>query len=229
MRHPHTLEQALDLLRASGKAENRAGMARFGIATDKALGVSMPDIRAAGKAIVPDHDLAEALWATGVHEARILAGLVDRPQWVTPAQMDRWAGEFDSWDVCDQVCGNLFDRTPHARDKIVQWSGDRRAFVKRAGFATLAWRAVHDKKAEDSEFLPCLDLIRREAGDERNFVKKAVNWALRQIGKRSAGLHAPSLALARELAESADRTARWIGRDAAKELDSDRVRAKLGL
>ncbi|MCB1462650.1 MAG: DNA alkylation repair protein [Nitratireductor sp.] len=228
-RAPHTVEQALELLRTHGSERNRAGMARYGINVDKAFGVSMPAIRAAGKAITHDHDLAQALWDTGIHEARILAALVDKPQWVTREQMDRWAGDFNSWDLCDQVTGGLFDKTPHAHEKAVEWATDEREFVKRAAFAMMAWRAVHDKRAMDDALTTYLPLIRQASTDSRNFVKKAVNWALRQMGKRSPALHAPCLELARELAQSDDRTARWIGRDAVKELESDAVKARLGI
>ncbi|GIL00123.1 MAG: hypothetical protein BroJett030_00220 [Alphaproteobacteria bacterium] len=228
-RAAYTCEQALAELRARGSPENREGMARFGIATDRALGVSVRDIRAVGRAISHDHKLALQLWATGIHEARILASLVDRPQWVTRQQMDDWAGDFDSWDLCDQVCGNLFDRTPFAHERIIAWAADGREFVKRAAFAMMAWRAVHDKGAIDDALTVYLPLIRREATDPRNFVKKAVNWALRQMGKASATLYAPCLALARDLADSGDRTQRWIGKDAVKELESEAVRGRLGV
>lgn len=228
-RTPHTVGQALDLLRPHGSERNRAGMARYGINVDKAFGVSMPNIRAAGKGIRHDHDLAQALWDTGIHEARILASLVDKPQWVTREQMDRWAGDFNSWDLCDQVTGGLFDKTPYAHEKAVQWAGDEREFVKRAAFAMMAWRAVHDKSAIDDALTTYLPLIRQASTDPRNFVKKAVNWALRQMGKRSSTLYGPCLELARELAESGDRTARWIGKDAVKELESDAVRKRLGI
>jgi len=228
-RGPMTVEAALAALRARGKPENRRGMARFGINVDRAFGVPMPEIRACAAGIVRDHALAEALWQTGFHEARILASLVDRPQWVTQEQMDRWTADFDSWDLCDQVCGNLWDRTPQAFTKIRQWASDEREFVRRAAFATLAWKAVHDKAAPDDLFAALLPVIREHATDKRNFVRKAVNWALRQIGKRSAALHGPCLAVAVELADSEDRTARWIGIDAVRELDSAKVRSKLGL
>jgi 3-methyladenine DNA glycosylase AlkD len=228
-RAPMTVEAALLALRTRGKPKNRDGMARFGINVERAFGVPMPDIRACAAGIVRDHALAEALWQTGFHEARILACLVDRPQWVRPDQMDRWTADIDSWDLCDQVCGNLWDRTPFAVDRIRQWAGDEREFVRRAAFATLAWKAVHDKAAPDKLFLELLPLIGDHSKDGRNFVRKAVNWALRQIGKRSAGLHGPCLSLALDLADSEDRTARWIGVDAVRELDSAKVKSKLGL
>jgi 3-methyladenine DNA glycosylase AlkD len=228
-RKPASTIEAVAALRRQGSEANRQGMKRFGINVGRAFGVSMVDIKAVAKEIANDHELAEALWQTGFHEARLLAGLVDRPRWVSEAQMDRWTGEFDSWDLCDQICGNLWDRTPYAAAKIRQWAADQREFVRRAGFVTLAWMAVHDKKAEDDTFLAYLPMIRDGATDSRNFVKKAVNWSLRQIGKRSAELHGPCLDLARELAASDDRTARWIGKDAERELESPKLMDKLGL
>jgi len=227
-RAARTCDDLVAELRALGSDHNRAGMARFGIETANAFGVSVTNIRAIGRTVRQDHQLAAELWATGYHEARILASLVDRPQWVTAGQMDRWVADFNSWDLCDQVCGNLFDRTPFTHAKIVEWAEDEREFVRRAAFATIAWRAVHDKKAPDAELAAYLPLIELRSTDPRNFVKKAVNWALRQLGKRSAVLHAPCLELSRILAESGDRTARWIGRDAVKELEKPEIRARLG-
>jgi 3-methyladenine DNA glycosylase AlkD len=224
-----SVSDAVAALRSKGSEANRQGMKRFGINVDRAFGVSVVEIKKVAREIAHDHALAEALWQTGLHEARILAGFVDRPQWVSEAQMDRWTGEFDSWDLCDQICGNLWDRTPHAGAKIRQWAADEREFVRRAAFATLAWMAVHDKKADDESFLSYLPLIRAGATDSRNFVRKAVNWALRQIGKRSPELHGPCLDLARELSESEDRTARWTGKDAQRELESPKLQEKLGL
>jgi 3-methyladenine DNA glycosylase AlkD len=228
-RRPTSAVDAIAALRRKGSEANRQGMKRFGINVERAFGVSVVDIKSVAREIAHDHDLAEALWQTGIHEARILAGLVDRPQWVSEAQMDRWTGEFDSWDLCDQICGNLWDRTPLAGRKIRLWAADEREFVRRAGFATLAWMAVHDKKANDDSLLAYLPIIRDGSTDPRNFVRKAVNWALRQIGKRSPSLHGPCLDLARELAESPDRTARWIGKDAVRELESPKLADKLGL
>jgi 3-methyladenine DNA glycosylase AlkD len=202
-------------------------MARFGINVERAFGVSMADLRALSRDIERSHDLARELWQSGWHEARLLAALVDRPQWVGENQMERWTADFDSWDLCDQVCGNLWCRSPLAPEKIRQWVEDEREFVRRAGFVTLAWMAVHDKKAPHASFLQYLPLIRDGSHDPRNFVKKAVNWALRQTGKRSRSLHGPCLELARELAASPDRTARWIGSGAVKELEGEKVRARL--
>jgi 3-methyladenine DNA glycosylase AlkD len=185
MRRPNerlvrTAEELLEMLRKRGNPANRAGMQRFGIETSRALGVSMPDIRSLAAVTIKDHDLALSLWRTGWHEARILASLVDQPHWVTPQQMDEWVHDLDSWDLCDQVCGNLFDRCPHAQDKILEWARDDAEFVRRAAFSTIAWRAVHDKQAQEWEFLPYLDLIEDASADERNFVKKAVTWTPRK-------------------------------------------------
>jgi len=205
-------------LRSLGSERNRAGQSRFGISTTRAYGVSIANLRPIARRLKRDHHLAAALWESGVHEARILAAFVDEPEKVMPDQMDAWVAEFDSWDLCDQVCGSLFDRTPFAEAKIMQWAKDEREFVRRAAFALLAMYAVHAKKVPEERFLKFLPLIERHASDPRNFVKKAVNWALRQIGKRSPALHAPALALAEKLAASSEGNARWIGKDAAKEL-----------
>jgi 3-methyladenine DNA glycosylase AlkD len=204
-------------LKALGSETNRAGQARFGINTARAFGVSMAALRPLARRLRRDHALAAALWKSGVHEARILAALIDQPAKVTPAQMDRWAAAFDSWDLCDQTCSKLFVRTPFVEEKIAIWAKDEREFVRRAGFALLAAHTVHSK-LPDKELLKFLPLIERHATDPRNFVRKAVNWALRQIGKHSLTLHGPALTLAEKLAASSDKTARWIGKDAAKEL-----------
>ena len=211
-------ERILAELKSLGSEENRAGQKRFGINTARAYGVSITNLRPLAKRLTRDHQLAAALWATGVHEARILAAFIDEPAKVTTAQMDKWVAEFDSWDLCDQVCMSLFDKTPHVETKIKKWAKDEREFVRRAAFALLAGYAVHGKRTPDATFVAMLPLIERHATDPRNFVKKAVNWALRQVGKRSIALHADALALAEKLAASSDRTARWIGKDAVREL-----------
>jgi 3-methyladenine DNA glycosylase AlkD len=222
-----TADEIVAGLRAQANSANAAGMARFGINPAQTLGVSMPALRSMAKTIGRDHNLAQALWETGLHEARILAALVDEPSQVTKAQMERWAKDFDSWDVCDQVCGSLFDRTPYADEKAKAWSASKREFVKRAGFVLMAAKAVHDKGAPDEVFLGWLPIIEREAGDERNFVRKAVNWALRQIGKRNRRLHAEALAVARRLEGQDSKAARWVGADAVKELNSEKTRARI--
>lgn len=222
-------QEVLELLREQADPTAKAGMARFGIAVDSALGLSMPKIRNIAGSTVKNHDLAEKLWQSGIHEARIAAALVDKPEWVTRDQCERWAKDFASWDVVDQVTGNLFDKTEFAEQLVHDWSLREEEFIKRAGFTLIAWMAVHRKKDPDESFLPYFDLINREADDPRNFVKKAVNWALRQIGKRSAKLHGPALHLSKELMESKSKTRRWIGTDAFKELDSEKMRARLGV
>lgn len=193
-------------------------MARFGITASKAYGVSVANIRKVAKQLGRDHELAAALWETGWYEARMLSAFVDDPAQVTPAQMDRWCRDFDNWGICDTLCFHLFDRTPHAWKKIEQWAGKRAEFVKRASFALLASVALHDKKAADAPFLESLPLIERAATDDRNFVKKGVSWALRSVGRRNAALRKPSVELARRLVASPDAAARWIGKDALKEL-----------
>src|SRR5208282_4691478 len=188
-------------LRSLGSRRNAAGQRRFGITPSALqLGVPIPELRRIARPHRRDHALALALWSAGIHEARILAAYVDDPARVTRRQMEAWARGFDSWDVCDQVCGNLFDRTPHAAAKAAAWSARRREFTKRAGFALMAGLAVHRRDLPDRVFLRFLPLIRRQAGDGRNFVRKAANWALRQIGKRSPRLRRAAVAEARRIA-----------------------------
>lgn len=227
----------LAALEPLGGEEARAGMARYGIATANAFGVSVYELRRVAKGLQQDHELALELWATGNHEARLLAGMVDNPLEVTETQMDAWAADLDSWDVCDQVTSNLFDKTPYAYHKVREWSGSPDEWVKRAAFAMAAALAVHDTSAADESFLPILGLIRREAGDDRNYVKKAVNWALRNIGKRSLRLHGAAIGTAEAIlaeasvaADSRDpgaRARRWIARDALRELTSEKVRTRV--
>jgi len=203
------------------------GMARFGVRAKAPLGLTMPQIRGVARKAGHDHALAARLWASGVHEARILAGLVDEPGKVTEAQMDAWARDLDSWDVCDGVCFNLFDKTPWAYEKAVEWAGSEEEYVRRAGFAMMAGLALHDKGAPDSRFVAFLPVIERHAGDDRNFVKKAVNWALRQIGKRDSALRGEAIAAAERIRAQGSRAARWVAADALRELRSDAVQARL--
>jgi 3-methyladenine DNA glycosylase AlkD len=205
-------------LRSRANTANVAGMARFGINVENAFGISVGELRALAKVIGRDHPVAGALWDTGVHEARILATLVEEPARVTPAQMDRWAREFDSWDVCDQACQNLFRHTPHAFAKAAEWAHARPEFLKRAAFALMAGLTVSAKTAPDAQFEAFLPLIAEASTDERNFVKKAVNWALRQIGKRNPRLSKLAIAQAEEILRIDSRAARWIARDALREL-----------
>lgn len=195
-----------------------AGMTRFGINTGTALGVSIPQLRTLARAHRRDHALALALWKSGIHEACILASMVDDPQQVSAAQMDAWIRDFNSWDLCDQVCINLFVHTPHAWRKALQWSRRKPEFERRAGYVLMAALAVHDKQATDADFDICFDAIRRGATDNRNFVRKAVNWALRQIGKRNPALRQKATTTARALEHLDTPASRWIARDALREL-----------
>lgn len=215
-------------LRAVADPARRPGMARVGINVGRALGVSVPNLRKLARRFGPDHHLALALWGSGVHEARILATMVDEPAEVTARQMEEWIVGVDSWDVCDQLCGNLLDKTPFAVAKAREWSGRPEEFVKRAAFSLMAALAVHDKAAGDRVFERFLPLIGRGATDERGAVKKSVSWALRQIGKRDARLNAEAIATAERLRATGSRSARWIGADALRELRSDAVRRRLG-
>lgn len=199
---------------------NIAGMARFGIRPARPLGISIAILRPLAKKLGRDHTLSEALWASGWHEARILAAFVEEPARGTRRVMDARAAAFDSWDICDQWCLSVFWRTPHAWTKARQWAGRRAEFVKRAGFSLLAVLAVHDHAAPERAFLEALALVEREASDERNYVKKSVNWALRQIGKRDPRLRRAAIAAARRIAQQDSRSARWITADALRELTS---------
>lgn len=197
-------------------------MARFGINTERAFGVSVREIRRIGKNCGRDHARALELWATGFHEARILASVVDLPSAVKSSQMDDWVEEFNSWDLCDQCCGNLFDRTPFAWKKAAQWSRRKPEFEKRAGFALMAGLARHDRVAPDAQFAALLPLIEAQSGDERNYVWKAVNWALREIGKRNAVLRVEAIACAERILKTETKAGRWIARDALRELRGPR-------
>ena len=202
-------------------------MARFGIDTGRAVGVTVTELRRFARDLGHDHELAAALWASGVHEARLLASLVDEPAMVSEAQMEAWVADLDSWDVCDGVCGNLFDRTPFALDKAVEWSSREPEFQKRAAFALMASAAVHRRDLPDAAFASLLPVIRAQTTDERNYVKKAVSWALRQIGKRSSGLNPLAIRTAEQIERIDSRAARWVARDALRELRSDAVQARL--
>ncbi len=245
-KHPHAHDASdprvaalVDELRAMGSEQDRAGMARFGIRVDDAFGVSIYELRTIAKRLGTDHQLALALWATGQHEARLLACFIDDPAQVTEAQMEAWAADFDSWDVCDQATTSLFDATAHAWSKAPEWAERDEEWVKRAGFALMAGLAVHDRAGSDHAFLRLLTSVERGAFDERNFVKKAVSWALRNIGKRNLALHAAAIACATKLRDAADaragdqraspevRAARWVANDALRELSSEKTRARV--
>ena len=214
-------------LKRLGTKKQRDAMSRYAIPSDNAFGVSVGKIRDMGKQLGRNHDLAQALWDTGWYEARMLAAFVDDPAQVTPAQMDRWCRDFDNWAIVDTLCFHLFDRTPHAFAKVKAWSNRRNEFERRAAFALLASLGVHDKTASDESFAKCLPLIERAATDERNFVKKGVSWALRVIGRRSNDLNRSAVALSKRLCASEEPAARWVGRDALKELTSPAVLRRL--
>jgi len=221
-----TPDEVLAWLKRSGTRRDVRGLARYGIVAPRAFGVPMSRLLAIRKRIGKDRALAAALWKSGWYEARLLAAMVDDPKRVTHRQMDAWARAFDNWGVCDTVCWHLFDYTPFAFEKARLWSRSPREFVKRAGFALMAGQAGHNQKATDAQFLALLPLVEKGARDERNFVKKGVSWALRRIGGRSRALHEASLALSRRLAASEDASARWVGKDALRDLSRPLVRAR---
>lgn len=220
-------QQIIKKLKSLANPENVSGMARFGINPQNTLGISIPNLRLLAKKIGKDHKLAQKLWDSEIHEARILAGFIDDPKEATEQQMDSWVKDFDSWDVCDQVCANLFDKTPYAYKMAIKWAGQEKEFVKRAGFALMAALAWHDKEASDESFYPFFPLIKEKATDERNFVKKAVNWALRQIGKKNLSLNKKAIDVAREVQKVDSKAAQWIAKDALRELTSEKVQRKL--
>jgi 3-methyladenine DNA glycosylase AlkD len=218
-----TFDQIIERLHSMANPVNAAGMARFGINSSRTLGVTVADLRKMARAIGRDHTLAAQLWESGIHEARIVAALIDAGEQVTGEQMDAWVREIDSWDICDSCCNNLFRVTPFAYQKAREWAGREEEFVKRAGFVLMATLAVHDKRRSDEAFLQFLSLIERGAEDERNFVKKAVNWALRQIGKRSKRLNGAAIETARSIHVLKSKSARWIARDALRELENEKT------
>ncbi|HUV61555.1 MAG TPA: DNA alkylation repair protein [Thermoplasmata archaeon] len=221
------VDQVISELKSRANPRNVEGMARFGISSENTLGISVTELRKVAKRLGRDHSLALELWATGIHEARILAAIIDEPTEVTKGQMEGWAKDFDSWDVCDQATTCLFDRTPYAFETAVEWSSRDEEYVKRAGFAMMAGLAVHDKAAADDVFISLLQHVKRESLDDRRYVKKAVNWALRQIGKRNLRLNKEAIRVATEISEMDSRAARWIASDALRELRSEAVQKRL--
>jgi 3-methyladenine DNA glycosylase AlkD len=217
----------LQKLKTHGSRENIEGMARFGITTERRLGVSVPEMRRIARECGKDHPLSIRLWNSGVPEARIVASMIADPAEMTAAEMDWWVSGFDSWDVCDQVCMNLFERTPFAGKKIRQWSRREEEFVRRAAYALIACLAWHDKDAPDVVFTGFLPIIKRGATDERNFVKKSVNWALRNVGKRNPRLNRAAVSTAKEISRLDSKSARWIGADAIRELTSAAVQRRI--
>ena len=220
-------KEAVKRLKALSDTKVIESHKRFNDTGKNKLGVSTPFTRKLAKEIGKDHSLAQELWNTNIYEARVLATMIDHPDHVTEEQMEKWAKEFDGWGIVDHTCGNLFDKTRFAYRKAVEWTSREREYEKRAGFSLIAYLAVHDKTADDKRFIKFLPMIKREAHDDRNFVKKAVNWALREIGKRNATLNKTAIETARELKQRNERSARWIGSDALRELTSDVVQRRL--
>jgi len=217
----------LDPLRLLADPKKLPAMRRFGLSGDTRLGISIPSLRALAKEIGKDHALALELWNTSIPEAQILATLVDDPRQVTPQQMDRWAHELTAWDICDAACNNMFVRTPYAWDKVYQWAEEEPEFTRRAGYVLIACLATHDKKATDQQFIDTFLLIKTAVTDPRNFVRKAVNWALRGIGKRNLPLNQAAIILANEILAMDNPTARWIASDTLRELTSTKIQQRL--
>lgn len=222
-----SVKEVLEKLKARARPDQLEGMARYGMAVDRRLGVAVPDMRKIAKETGKDHRLALKLWRTGVPEAMMVASMVDIPEEVTEGQMEEWVKDFNSWDLCDQVCMNLLDKTPLAWKKVLDWSTRKEEFVKRAAFALIACLAWHDKEAPDDKFMGLLPIIKQGATDERNFVKKAVNWALRNMGKRNQNLNEAAIGAAKEIRVIDSKAARWIASDAIRELTSDTAQQKL--
>jgi 3-methyladenine DNA glycosylase AlkD len=217
----------LKRLKALSNPKAIEGMAKFGITPKRTFGVSIPNLRKIAKEIGKDHELAQKLWELNIRETRILASMIADPKLLTEEQMENWVNEFDYWEICDQVCQNLFTYTKFAYQKAIEWSKRDEEFVKRAGFALMAWLAFKDKEAKDEQFEKFLPIIKREATDNRNFVKKAVNWALRQIGKRNLSLNKKAIKLARQIQKIDSKSAKWIAKDAIKELTSKAIQERL--
>lgn len=220
-------EEIIEELESLSNPEDVEGMARFGINPEKTYAVRIPELRRIAKKAGKNHELAQKLWKYGYRETRIIASIVEEPELVTEKQMDVWAFDFDTWDICDQCCMNLFRKTPFAYKKVFEWSLREEEFVKRAAFTLIATLAVHDKKEEDKTFEEFFPLIRRESHDNRNFVKKAINWALRQIGKRNLNLNKKAILVAEQINKRDSKSAKWIAKDALRELKSEKIQEKL--
>ena len=222
-----SVEEILEKLEARARPDQLEGMARYGMVAERRLGVSVPNMRKIAKELGKDHKLALELWKTGIPEARIVAAMIDQPEKLIERQMEEWVKDINSWDVCDQVCMNLFEKTPLAWKKILAWAEREEEFVKRAAFALIACLAWHNREAQDEEFIKLFPVIKRGAMDERNLVKKAVSWALRNIGKRNANLNKAAIRAAKEMQRIDSRAARWIASDAVRELESEAVQRRL--
>jgi 3-methyladenine DNA glycosylase AlkD len=220
-------KKILDLLQEHANGANLQGMSRFGMTVEKRLGVTVPEMREIAKESGKDHKAAKELWNTGIIDAKIVASMIADPGEMTEKDMETWVMGFDSWDVCDQTCMNLFEKTPFARKKIAQWAKREEEYVKRAAFALIACLAWHDKKAPDEEFIGFFDVIKKGSTDERNYVRKAVNWALRNIGKRNPALNRAAIKTAGEIKKIDSKAARWIAADALRELAGQAVQARL--
>lgn len=223
----NSIDDIIKELKKLSVPNRKADFLRFGINIDNALFIQMPVLRDIAKSVGKNHKLAEDLWNTGIHEARIIACLIDEPDKVTEKQMEKWVKDFNSWDICDQCCNNLFRKTRFAHQKAVEWSSREEEFVKRAGFVMMAVLAVHDKKSEDNVFLKFLEIAKKESTDERNFVKKAVNWAIRQIGKRNELLNQKATAICHQIEKKDSKSSKWIAKDALRELNSEEVKKRL--
>lgn len=221
------LDEILRKLKSLSDPKAVEGMARYGINPDNNYGISVTSLRAFAREIGQDHELAQKLWDTDIRDARMVAACIDDPEQVSDEQMEHWVMDFNSWDICDHVCGHLFDKTSYAYSKAVEWSTREEEFVKRAAFALMAWLPVHDKKADDEVFLQFLPIIKRESLDNRNYVKKAVNWALRNIGKRNITLNKKAIETAKYIQKMDSKSAKWIASDTLRELTSDPVQESL--
>lgn len=221
------ISEVLNRLRQISNPDNLSGMSKFGIDVKTALGIRIPQLRSLAKELKYNHKLALDLWETQIHESRILASLIENPKEVELNQMNSWTEDFNSWDLCDQCCNNLYRKTSHKYEVIIPWCTSKMEFVKRAGFVMIAVLAVHDKKAEDQVFIEYIDLIENNAADDRNFVKKGVNWALRQIGKRNAYLNGLAIESAKSILDQNSQSANWIAIDALQELQSEKIQLKL--
>ncbi len=222
-----TKDNIIKKLKSLSSPEAAEGMARYGIIAEKAYGISIPDLRKIAKSTGIDHELAQQLWSTGIHEARILASMIDDPEIVTEKQMEEWVKYFDNWEICDQCCMNLFWRTHFANQKAVEWCGREEEYVKRGGFALIACLARKNKKAEDALYENFLPIIKREADDNRKYVKKSANWALRNIGKRNQYLNRKAIETAREIQKIDSKSAKWIASDAIRELTGEKIQKRL--
>ena len=218
--------QIINRLRDMGDVKNIEGVGRFGIKTENNLGNSVTNLRNFAKKIGKNHKLAVELWNSGIRDARMVAACIEDPKTVSEEQIDSWVSDFDSWDICDHTCGHLIDKTPFAYKKVKEWSKRKKEFEKRAGFALIAWLAVHDKSADNAKFDEFLNIIKEESTDKRNYVRKAVNWSLRNIGKRNISMNKKAIKISKEIQKIESKTAKWIANDAIRELTSEKIQQR---